>query len=93
MYRLESHACQGLSRKLVERAFPPSVRPEYMTSDAFCKYTPAREVMSLPNDLVCTHFRLVLTTSDGWEYAILERTTSNHSHTMLVTVGAHGHIP
>ncbi|KAK9812440.1 hypothetical protein WJX73_010922 [Symbiochloris irregularis] len=81
---------QGLSRKLVERAFPPSDRPEYLTSDAFCKYTPTREVMSLPNDLICTHFRLILTTEDGWEYAILERhiagPPSDDQHNMLVTL-------
>lgn len=79
---------QGISKNLVEKAFPVAERPDYLTGPDFYKFTPAEEFMSLPGDIARTEFRLVIT-HDGWEYCILERDLGAHldSHrNMLVTV-------
>ena len=80
---------QGISRTLVERAFPPSDCPDYLVSPEFCKFTPTEELMSLPGDIARTQFRLVVTTLEGWEYVVLEREMGadrDPARSMLVTV-------
>ena len=81
---------QGISKNLVEKAFPTAERPDYLTGTDFYKFTPAEEFMSLPGDIARTEFRLVVT-HDGWEYCILERDLGAHMdahRNMLVTVSA-----
>lgn len=81
---------QGMSKNLVDKAFPATERPDYLTGPDFYKFTPAEEFMSLPGDIARTEFRLVVT-HEGWEYCILERELGAHleSHRdMLVTVGS-----
>lgn len=79
---------QGISKNLVEKAFPVAERPDYLTGPDFYKFTPAEEFMSLPGDIARTEFRLVIT-HEGWEYCILERDLGAHldsQRNMLVTV-------
>ena len=79
---------QGISKNLVEKAFPVAERPDYLTGPDFYKFTPAEEFMSLPGDIARTEFRLVVT-HEGWEYCILERDLGAHldsQRNMLVTV-------
>lgn len=79
---------QGISKNLVEKAFPVAERPDYLTGADFYKFTPAEEFMSLPGDIARTEFRLVVT-HEGWEYCILERDLGAHldsQRNMLVTV-------
>lgn len=81
-------ALQGISKNLVEKAFPVVERPDYLTGPDFYKFTPAEEFMSLPGDIARTEFRLVIT-HEGWEYCILERDLGAHldsQRNMLVTV-------
>ena len=79
---------QGISKNLVEKAFPVAERPDYLTGAEFYKFTPAEEFMSLPGDIARTEFRLVVT-HGGWEYCVLERDLGAHldsQRNMLVTV-------
>ena len=90
MFSRPMHAlhAQGISKNLVEKAFPASERPDYLTGPDFYKFTPAEEFMSLPGDIARTEFRLVVT-HEGWEYCILERDLGAHldaHRNMLVTV-------
>ena len=81
-------AAQGISKNLVQRAFPENERPDYLTSDDFYRFTPTEEFMSLPGDIARTEFRLVAA-HEGWEYTILERELGAHrdpERKMLVTV-------
>jgi hypothetical protein len=52
---------QGISKNLVNRAFPEPNRPDYLTSEAFTKFTPTEDFMSLPGEILRTEFRLVVT--------------------------------
>lgn len=79
---------QGLSRTLMERAFPPEDCPDYITSDEYVRFTPVEDLMSLPGDISQTTFRLVIS-HDGWEYTILEREMgllSDAARSMLITM-------
>lgn len=81
-------ALQGLSKSLLSRAFPDDVRPDYLTSADFYRFTPSEEFLSLPGDTTRTDFRLIVN-YDGWEYCVLERELGAHrdpDRKMLVTV-------
>ena len=56
---------QGISKNLVNRAFPESNRPDYLTSEQFLKFTPTEDFMSLPGEILRTEFRLVVTHEVG----------------------------
>ena len=83
-----AEALEGISKDLIQRAFPEDNRPDYITSHDFYKFTPTDEFMSLPGDIARTEFRLVAT-YDGYEYTVLERELGAHrdpERKMLVTV-------
>jgi hypothetical protein len=84
-------ALQGVSRSLVDRAFPRGARrPDHLTSPAFLRFTPAAEFLTLPSDVARTEFRLAATCeASGWEYGLLRRDLGEHvdpDRNMLVTV-------
>lgn len=64
---------QELGKELVQKAYPdPQPLPEFLTSPDFCRFTPSRECLAVPGDIVRTELRLVLV-HDGWEYCVLKR--------------------
>lgn len=88
--RIETIDClQGVSKQLLTRAFPPEERPQHLTSAEFYRYTPVEEFLSLPGTVSHTLFQLVVTTREGWEYVVSERSLGEQtepSRQLLVTV-------
>jgi hypothetical protein len=85
---------QGVSRSLVDRAFPPGARPAHLASDAFYRFTPAADFLSLPGDVARTEFRLAAAHA-GWEYGLLRRDLGDEGagdRPMLVTVWGGGGV-
>lgn len=60
----------GLSKGLMDRAFPADSRPEYLTDDMYHRWTPDETCLSYPLDVTKTEFKLVAS-YNGWEYVIL----------------------
>ncbi|KAF8061298.1 hypothetical protein HT031_004389 [Scenedesmus sp. PABB004] len=66
-------ALQDLPKELVESHYAtPAQLPDYCTSEAFSRFTPATECLALPGDVVRTELRLVLCYRD-WEYTVLRK--------------------
>ncbi|KAG1665200.1 hypothetical protein FOA52_002601 [Chlamydomonas sp. UWO 241] len=66
----------GLSKGLMDRAFPADSRPEYLTDDMFYRWTPDETCLSYPLDVTTTEFKLVANYK-GWEYVILSHELGN----------------
>lgn len=64
-------ALPRLGRELVFKAYaPPRPRPDFIASPDFARFTPARECLAVPGDVVRTELRLVVS-HGGWEYCVL----------------------
>lgn len=66
---------RGLFYQLLTGAFPMhnhAALPEYLVSEQYCKFTLAEDFVSLSEDVVHTHFKLVAH-ADEWEFTIAER--------------------
>mmetsp|Transcript_12640 Transcript_12640/g.27332 ORF Transcript_12640/g.27332 Transcript_12640/m.27332 type:complete len:213 (+) Transcript_12640:242-880(+) len=63
---------QGLSQRLVARAFSEANREAFTNSENYYRFTPAEECLSYPSDVIKTELKLVVTW-DGWEYVIFNR--------------------
>mmetsp|Transcript_17482 Transcript_17482/g.52552 ORF Transcript_17482/g.52552 Transcript_17482/m.52552 type:complete len:206 (-) Transcript_17482:438-1055(-) len=61
----------GLSKGLMDRAFPAESRPNYLTDDLFYRWTPHETCLSYPLDVANTEFKLIAK-YNGWEYVILK---------------------
>ena len=59
----------GLSKGLMDRAFPAETRPVYLEDDRFSRFTPEETCLSFPLEVTKTEFKLCAT-FDGWEYVI-----------------------
>mmetsp|Transcript_17481 Transcript_17481/g.52549 ORF Transcript_17481/g.52549 Transcript_17481/m.52549 type:complete len:256 (-) Transcript_17481:438-1205(-) len=64
-------AAGGLSKGLMDRAFPAESRPNYLTDDLFYRWTPHETCLSYPLDVANTEFKLIAK-YNGWEYVILK---------------------
>lgn len=70
---------------------PAGQLPDYLTSEAFYKFSPSEELTTLPGDVARTEFRLAATLAGGWEYTLCERTLpgpADPDRRLLVTVRA-----
>lgn len=79
---------EGMSQRLVHRAFPENSRPDHITSDEYYKFTPTDECLSTPGEIEKTVFRLVAQ-YNGWEYCVYTRELGAHrdpDRKLLVTV-------
>ncbi|GBF87671.1 hypothetical protein Rsub_00382 [Raphidocelis subcapitata] len=66
-------ALPELGKELVQKAYPePNSQPEFLASPDFFRFTPLRECLAVPGDIVRTELRLVIT-HGGWEYCVLKR--------------------
>jgi hypothetical protein len=63
---------QELGKELVAKAYEHAARPDFLASPDYARFTPARECLAVPGDIVRTELRLVLA-HGGWEYCVLKR--------------------
>ncbi|KAL4854955.1 hypothetical protein ACK3TF_004423 [Chlorella vulgaris] len=84
------HELRGLFRRLIRGAFAsPASLPDYLTSEEYYQLTPSEQLISLPDQISRTEFRLVATV-EGWEYTVCERTlpmfTPDTQRKLLITL-------